>query len=176
MRSDGKQEQSPAAKRGQRAESMLAGIFEHARWRVERQPHVDEGAPDMVVRNKKGAAYVVEVKAGVEGRSDRLVPLFAQAALEASRAARNKARPLAVVAAPKINERAAHQVLNFAAQYPPRTLGVFTSPGSFNVLRPSLELKAKGGSPAALREFRLFLRLRPSASSLPPDTQSPSPK
>jgi hypothetical protein len=150
MSSEDKQKQSPAAKRGQRAESMLAEMFEHARWGVERQPQVDEGAADMIVRNGKGVVYVVEVKAGVEGRSDRLVPLFAQAVLEASRAARNKAKPLAVVAAPKINERAAHQVLNFAAQYAPNVAaGVMDFEGLRLFRGPNLEaLNAQSEQPS----------------------------
>jgi hypothetical protein len=61
----------------------------------------------------------VLVKVATEGRSDRLVPLFAQTALEATRRSAHVAKPLAVVAAPKIAPRAAKQVLKFAENYVP---------------------------------------------------------
>jgi len=149
---NGKQKHSPAEKRLRRAESMLAEMFEQARWRVERQPQVDEDAADMIVRNGKGVVYVVEVKAGVEGRSDRLVPLFAQSVLQASRAARNKAKPLAVVAAPKINDRAAHQVLNFAARYAPNVAaGVMDFEGLRLFRGPGLEAVNAESEQASLK-------------------------
>lgn len=47
-------EKSAARERGQRAESLLAGIFENARWRVERQPDGHEAAPDMVSQEQEG--------------------------------------------------------------------------------------------------------------------------
>ena len=67
--------------------------------------------------------YAIEVKTAPEGRADRLVPLWAQACLEASRAASDhptsSPAPLAIVAAPEIAPRAAEQVLQFAATYAP---------------------------------------------------------
>jgi hypothetical protein len=47
------------------------------------------------------------------------VPLFAQAVLQAARAAGEKAAPLAVVAAPWISPRVAAQVMAFAERYAP---------------------------------------------------------
>lgn len=72
----------------------------------------------MVVRRGQ-AAYVVEVKAAAEGRSDRLIPLWSQACLQALRAGGDKHPSLAVVAAPRIAPRVAEQVLKFAAEYAP---------------------------------------------------------
>jgi hypothetical protein len=95
------------------AENLLAGIFQKAGWKVERRP--DHGG-DFLIR-RRGLAYAVEVKASAEGRSDRLVPLLAQAVLEARRAAGRKAAPLAVVVAPRIPLRAAEHVLRFAQDY-----------------------------------------------------------
>lgn len=109
---------SPAQERGHRAESLLAGIFESAGWKVDRAPSGHKSSCDMIVK-RPGVAYAVEVKAGVEGRGDRLVPLFAQAVLQSVRGARRNEKPLAVVAAPKINQHAADQVLKFAEQYAP---------------------------------------------------------
>jgi hypothetical protein len=113
-----KPEKSAAKERGQRAESLLAGIFENAGWKVQREPPDQMSRCDMIVR-RSGVVYAVEVKGGVEGRGDRLVPLFAQAVLQSVRAARRNERPLAVVAAPRINRSAADQVLKFAEQYAP---------------------------------------------------------
>ena len=69
-----KKPEKPAAReRGHRAESLLARIFEKAGWRVEREPQGQRSHCDMIVKGP-GVAYAVEVKAGVEGRGDRLVP------------------------------------------------------------------------------------------------------
>jgi len=103
--------------RGGFAESLLAALFEKAGWQVRHHPGGDAGR-DLVVR-RKGIEYAVQIKAAPEGRADRLVPLFAQAALESSRAAGQKATPLAVVAAPRISPRAAEQVMKFAERYAP---------------------------------------------------------
>lgn len=118
MKKSEKPNKPAASERGQKAESLLAEIFEQAGWRVRRDPHRQRSRLDMIVR-RPGVVYAVEVKAGVEGRGDRLVPLFAQAVLQSLHNAGKSAVPLAVVAAPKISPRAAEQVLKFAEQYAP---------------------------------------------------------
>ena len=110
---------SPAVERGQRAEVLLANIFEQAGWRVERQAKGQRSELDMIVRRPDGIVYAVEVKAAVEGRADRLLPLFSQAVLQSLHGAGQNAAPLAVVAAPKISQGAAKQILNFAERYAP---------------------------------------------------------
>jgi hypothetical protein len=94
-------------------------MLEEAGWRV-RHPKRRASGPggDMVVR-RGGLAYTVEVKTASEGRSDRLVPLWSQAYLQAISATENPRSVLVVVAAPKISPRAAEQVLDFAARYAP---------------------------------------------------------
>ena len=106
---------SGAAERLQQAEALLRATFERGGWSVERPG--DHGA-DFVVR-RQGAAYAVELKVGAEGRPDRLIPLLAQAVLEASSATTRGLRPLAVVAAPRIAPRAAEQILRFAQEHAP---------------------------------------------------------
>jgi len=118
MKNPENSQKSAAIERGRQAESLLAEIFEQAGWRVEREPHRQKSQLDMIVRHP-GVVYAVEVKAAVEGRSDRLVPLFAQAVLQSLRGAGKSAAPLAVVAAPKISQHAANQVLKFAEHYAP---------------------------------------------------------
>ncbi len=110
---------SPAVERGQRAEGLLADIFEQAGWRVERQAKRQRSELDMIVRRPDGVVYAVEVKAAVEGRADRLLPLFSQAVLQSLHGAGQNAAPLAVVAAPKISQGAAEQILKFAEHYAP---------------------------------------------------------
>lgn len=106
------------AQRGEQAEAELAKLFKNAGWRVVRQP-AGQGAhrPDLLI-SRQGVSYAVEAKAGSEGRSDRLIPLWSQACLQASRVAGNHA-PLAVVAAPKVSPQVAHQILEFAEEYAP---------------------------------------------------------
>jgi hypothetical protein len=115
MKNMGKPVKSPAVERWQQAEGLLADIFEQAGWRVERPPKREL---DMIVRSPNGVVYAVEVKAAVEGRADRLLPLFSQAVLQSLHGA-GKNAALAVVAAPKISQGAAEQILEFAERYAP---------------------------------------------------------
>src|SRR5688572_16379420 len=96
---------SDAAARGEQAEAMLAELFAAAGWKV--RLHDRLGASDVAMQEVdmviegQGLSYAVEVKAAPEGRGDRLIPLWSQACLQASRAAQaRKNQPLAVVAAP----------------------------------------------------------------------------
>ncbi len=109
-----------SVERGRLAEQILSDVFAKAGWQVRREPKGRAGSsiPDMIVR-RRDVRYVVEVKAAAEGRSDRLVPLWSLAYLQALRAAGDKHPPLAVVAAPRIARRVAEQVLRFAGEYAP---------------------------------------------------------
>lgn len=130
---------SDAGERARRAESLLAEIFENAGWRVKHASNRLGAQVDLVVR-RPGVIYAVEVKAGAEGRGDRLVPLFAQAVLQSKRAAGNSAAPLAVVAAPKISRRAAEQIFKFAEHYAPdAAVGVIDFEGLCVFRGPHLE-------------------------------------
>ncbi len=130
---------SDALQRRSAAESLLAAMFEKAGWEVRRSPHRDRFQPSLIVQ-RPGIAYAIEVKAGPEGRSDRLVPLLAQAVLQSARAAGQKAAPLAVVAAPKISPRAAEQVIKFAEDYAPAAAaGVIDFDGLRMFRGPQLE-------------------------------------
>lgn len=152
MESQGTHAKSDGSGRGRLAESRLAALFEGAGWHVRRHPN-DPG-PDLVVR-RKGIEYAVEIKSAPEGRSDRLVPLFAQAVLQAAHAASQKAAPLAVVAAPRVSRRAAEQVLAFAQRYAAdAAAGVIDFEGFAMFRGPQLEeLNAEGkGLPLSVRQ------------------------
>jgi hypothetical protein len=107
---------SAALNRHDQAEELLAHAFQEAGWRVTRQS-ADRREPDLLLR-RRGVSYAVEIKTGAEGRSDRLIPLWSQACLQAARLAGEHA-PLAVVAAPEITPKVAEQILNFAQEYAP---------------------------------------------------------
>jgi hypothetical protein len=128
-------------------------MFERAgwHWRVGPSSHAGRGP---IVR-RKGIEYAVQIKAAAEGRADRLVPLVAQAVLQASRAAGQGAVPLAVVAAPRIPRRVAEQVIKFAEDYAPdAAAGVIDFKGLSMFRGPHLEglnAEARANPPVAGR-------------------------
>lgn len=131
---------SSQPKRWRQAADRLQLIFGRAGWKWKSLPREQSFDADLLVRRGKHA-YVVELKAASEGRSDRLIPLFAQAALQLMRCADRKAPGLAVVSAPRISAHAAEQVLAFAAQYVPDdvAVGVFDFEGLSMFRGPYLE-------------------------------------
>lgn len=116
--------------RAQRAELEFARILEVAGWRVQ-SPQEVRGAPQLDLLARRGRlAYAVEIKAAAEGRSDRLIPLWSQAYLQALREARGKYEPFAVVAAPRIAPKAAEQIMKFISEVAPNAAaGVFDFAG-----------------------------------------------
>lgn len=136
---------------------MLEELFSQAGWRVRRNVRRQgPWRPDMII-SRGGDSYVVEVKASAEGRGDRLIPLWSQACLQASRAAGNHEPPLAVVAAPRVSPRVAKQVLDFAAEYAPdAAAGVVDFSGLRLFRGPHLEgLDSEGDYlPAAAKSMR----------------------
>jgi hypothetical protein len=135
------------------AESRLADVFRNAGWRVRPRRNADDSRRGLVVR-RKGIEYAVEIKAAPEGRADRLVPLFAQAVLQAAHGASRGVAPLAVVSAPRIPRRAAEQVMAFARRYAPdAAAGVIDLEGFAMFRGPHLEeLNAEGRAlPASMR-------------------------
>jgi len=102
------------------ADQLVARIFENDGWNVQRMSAAPDRGADLVVR-RRGVSYIVQVKAGPEGRADRLVPLWSQAWLEASAlASSHGAAPLAIVVAPRIRPAVARQILDFAERYAPQ--------------------------------------------------------
>ena len=147
---------SDARDRESQAAQLLAGIFQKAGWSVVRQPRAQKPRADLVVK-RRGASYAVELKMGAEGRSDRLIPLWSQAYLQAARAAGDHV-PLAVVAAPQIPLRAARHILEFAQLHAPKAgAGVIDLGGLCLFRGPHLEgLSAEPSSkpPLKPRAFR----------------------
>jgi hypothetical protein len=151
----------PSPHRARQEEALVVRAFKESGWRV-RQPPSDAGV-DLIVR-KGDAAYAVEVKAAVEGRPDRLVPLFAQAHLQAAlHAGALGLAPLAIVVARRVPASAAEQVLRFAERYAPDgAAGVMDFEGFRGFRGPGLErLNAE-----PLSNRSLFERSRPEARHL----------
>lgn len=126
--------------RGEKAVAQLARLLEAAGWNVRQEPEVPGPfRPDMLIRRGQ-RSYVVEVKVAAEGRSDRLVPLWSQAHLQAMRVASGKHQPLAVVAAPRIAPRAAEQIMRSIAELAPdAAAGVFDFAGLRRFRGPGLD-------------------------------------
>src|SRR5215471_14826959 len=85
-------------------EPLLAEAARKAGWRVRRLRQSANDVPDLLVQ-AKSRSYLVEIKAGAEGRRDRLIPLLSQAILQARTAARrspNRVVPVAIVAAARV--------------------------------------------------------------------------
>jgi hypothetical protein len=86
----------------------------------------------LVIRKGK-YAYVVEVKAASEGRSDRVIPLLSQAILQSQAYARemNGVRSLAVVMVRDVSQSLINQVRKFSERYAPDlALGVASKDGA----------------------------------------------
>lgn len=150
---------APADRRRAAADRFRRMLESHG-WKLKSAPRESASEADLLVR-RGSLSYAVELKAASEGRGDRLVPLFAQAALQALRIERRNTLPLAVVCAPRVPMAAALQVLEFAASYVPDDLavGVFDFQGLAVFRGPGLEsLNAQpsgsSGSVSHLRESR----------------------
>jgi len=108
--------------------SEIADLFRQAGWSVDERAG-DDSSADLAIR--RGAnAYIIELKISSEGRGDRLVPLWAQTYLEARQAAPEGAHPLAIVAAPSINDRVVRQIVDFVHRNAPQAaIGVIDRHG-----------------------------------------------
>lgn len=120
------------------AEDRVADVFKVAGWKVRRaQPP----KADLLV-SRGHRFYCVQVKAAAESRRDRLIPLLAAAILEAQAAARasSAAKPLAIVAAPRISERLVGELEKYAAVVAPdMALGLVDFAGRVKMRGPDLD-------------------------------------
>jgi hypothetical protein len=121
---------------------MLADLFRRNGWRVKASPSFGSREADLLV-SREEFRYVVELKVASEGRRDRLVPLLAQAILQArasAKASPQPAAPLAVIAAPVIPPSIAKSLEDFLAESAPdAAAGIFDREGFRLFLGPGLE-------------------------------------
>jgi hypothetical protein len=120
----------------------LQEAFRRKGWRVDENPRVGGRRADMAV-SKNGNRYLVKLKAASEGRRDHLMPLLAQAILEAQDIAKGSPKPfsvLAVVAAPRIAPAVIAHLERFLAENAPdAAAGFFDEQGLLRFLGPGLE-------------------------------------
>jgi hypothetical protein len=101
-----------------RAEARVAALFEDAGWHVERQPSAGPLQPDLLLV-KGRQRFVAAVKVASESRSDRVIPLLADAILR-SRAYAHACpghRALAILQVPAGSHQMLRQVEEYVGHY-----------------------------------------------------------
>jgi hypothetical protein len=99
--------------------ARVAALLEAAGWNVERQPKVGPVRPDLIA-SRNSRAFAVEVKASAEARAGRVLPLLAQAILQASAAAQHAGlQPLAIVHVGQVSRALIRAMDAFADRYAP---------------------------------------------------------
>jgi hypothetical protein len=111
----------------------LVSGFRRSGWERIRRSALASDQPDVLIK-RDDEVVVVDVKLSPDGRRDRLVPLLAQAILDAQASARGAegvaVAPLAVVGAPRISDQRARELLAYAAAVAPAVMvGVIDAEG-----------------------------------------------
>jgi DNA-binding MarR family transcriptional regulator len=130
----------PKLSKGEQYESQLADMFRDSGWEVRRQPRVP-GEADLIIKNDN-FEYVVELKRAAESRRDRVVPLLAEAILQAQAYAQRlpQARALAIIASPHLSPPVVGQALEFQQSYARDVAVGFFDDRGFRLFRaPGLE-------------------------------------
>ena len=131
----------PKVSKPERAyENQLVDLFQDSGWEVRREPQVP-GEADLVVKNGN-LEYVIELKRAPESRRDRVVPLLAEAILQAQAYAQKipQSRGLAIIASPHLSSAVVEQALEFHHNYAPDVAVGFFDDRGFRVFRaPGLE-------------------------------------
>jgi DNA-binding MarR family transcriptional regulator len=98
-------------------EDQMAQLLRASGWEVISPPQVP-GDADLIIRSGN-LQYVVELKRAAESRRDRIVPLLAEAILQAQAYAHKipGARPLAIIASPQLSQSVVDQALAFQQEY-----------------------------------------------------------
>lgn len=134
---------------------LLGDLLRQDGWDVASDGSLPDKGADLVI-SRGVQRYVVALKVSSEGRRDRLVPLLAQAILQARSAARasnDQAVPLAIVAAPLIARSAADGLMNFLAKFvPDAAVGIFDREGFRRFVGPGLETLVATPKRSARRE------------------------
>jgi DNA-binding MarR family transcriptional regulator len=121
-------------------ENQLVDLFRDSGWEVRREPQVP-GEADLVVK-RGDLEYVIKLKRAPESRRDRVVPLLAEAILQAQAYAQRlpHAHALAVIGSPHLSPFVVNQALEFHHDYAPDVAVGFFDDRGFRVFRaPGLE-------------------------------------
>lgn len=122
------------------APDVIAALFSSDSWDVVHQPDRVTMPPDLVV-SKGSLMYAVEIKTISEGRADRVIPLLAQAILQAQAHARDSrgVRPLAIVHVGNAERPLLDKVQAFSSRFAPDVaIGVIANDGTRHFIGPGL--------------------------------------
>ena len=156
---------SRASKPERAYENQLVDLFRDSGWEVRREPQVP-GEADLVVKNSN-LEYVIELKRAPESRRDRVIPLLAEAILQAQAYAQKipQARGLAIIASPHLSSAVVEQALEFHHNYAPdiavgffddRGFRVFRAPGLESLNSPPPEIDQRRRAVTESQSYALF--------------------
>ena len=147
-----------SASRGEALEQRVVDLFRRAGWKVRRQPSAGNLRADLLVQRGE-YSYVVEVKSAPEGRRDRLLPLLAQAILQARAFAERSPEPvapLAIVGAKSVSEALIRDLDRFVQEYAPDAAVGLVDMEGFQWFRgPGLDSSMNAARGAAERRLRI---------------------
>jgi hypothetical protein len=135
--------------RGREAATDLAALFDAHGWHVEMENSGRHPGPDLLIA-RGSRRMAVEIKAPAEGRADRVIPLLAQAILQAHTYANATpgAEPLAVICLEDASETLIDQVTQFVERYAPSAaVGLVLKSGARYFRDPGFELDALNAMP-----------------------------
>src|SRR5579872_359306 len=121
-------------------EEQLVRMLHDSGWEIFRKPSF-LGKADVLAK-KGNVKYAIELKRAPESRRDRVVPLLAEAILQAQAHAQKipQARGLAIIASPHLSSAVVEQALEFQHNYAPDVAVGFFDDRGFRVFRaPGLE-------------------------------------
>jgi len=149
----------------QQYENQLAQMLRDSGWEVFPRPHAP-GQADLIIK-KDNLQYAVELKRAPESRRDRVVPLLAEAILQAQAYAHRipPARPLAIIASPHLSPAVVDQAIEFQQAhasdvavgfFDDRGFRVFRAPGLESLNSSSPEIHRRKSSFPELHSYSLF--------------------
>jgi hypothetical protein len=118
-------------------EDQVAQLLRASGWEVIPPSRVPGGADLIIIIRRGNLQYVVAIKRAAESRRDRIVPLLAEAILQAQGYAHKipGARPLAIVGSPQLSQSVVGQALEFQQEYAQDVAVGFLDERGFRVFR-----------------------------------------
>jgi Holliday junction resolvase len=110
-----------SSSRGEAFKRRVADLFRRAGWKVRPKPAAGDLRADLLVQRGEHS-YAVELKSAPEGRRDRMLPLLAQAILQArafAERSKESVAPLAIVGARSVSATLVRDLDRFAQDYAP---------------------------------------------------------
>jgi Holliday junction resolvase-like predicted endonuclease len=147
-------------------ERIAADVLRREGWKIEREPQHQRHGVDLAIQ-RGGKSYLVEVKRLSEVRSDRALPLLAQAILQAQAAAAVDAHhrePMAILAADQLKPSLVRAIEEFANHYAPAAaVGLIDRDGLRFLMGPGLQLVKR---PHPVNSANARVPAEPQASQL----------